>query len=145
MPRNNGTKSAEWVVQHYNTRPTLFRTGSYPKQATSSNDLSGLTGQTRSNFLIPAITLRFGPLRHERVPCSFANQRAGYRYPDTRRFAGCLLFFVQRRRETEARQGFRAAGLHDGLAPCTTTAGLCSTSLGGTLYFFAVEPEANKR
>jgi hypothetical protein len=30
---------------------------------------------------------------------------------DTRRFAGCLFFVVQGRRETEARQGFRAAGL----------------------------------
>jgi len=31
---------------------------------------------------------------------------------DTRRFAGCLSFFVaQGRRETKARQGFRAAGL----------------------------------
>jgi hypothetical protein len=33
--------------------------------------------------------------------------------PDTRRFAGCRLFFVQRRCEREARQGFRAAGLHE--------------------------------
>jgi len=31
---------------------------------------------------------------------------------DTRRFAGCF-FIVQRRRETEARQGVRAAGMHE--------------------------------
>ena len=36
---------------------------------------------------------------------------------DTRRFAGCLLLFVQRRRDTEARQGVRAAGLHVDRSP----------------------------
>jgi hypothetical protein len=35
-------------------------------------------------------------------------------HPDTRRCAGCLFFlFVQRRRDTEARKGVRAAGLHE--------------------------------
>jgi hypothetical protein len=36
---------------------------------------------------------------------------------DTRRFAGCLfLFFVQRRRGTEAQKGFRASGLHGSIS-----------------------------
>ena len=35
---------------------------------------------------------------------------------DTRALRPGVSFFVQRRRETEARQGFRASGLHDGLA-----------------------------
>lgn len=33
-------------------------------------------------------------------------------HPDTRRFAGCLFFIGQGRRDTKARQGFRAVGLH---------------------------------
>ena len=38
------------------------------------------------------------------------------------------LFFVQRRRNTEARKGFRAAGLHDGAHSCANTAEGASTS-----------------
>ena len=50
-----------------------------------------------------------------------ARLKLGYSYEpetsDTRRFRRVSLFFVQRRRVKEARQGFRVAGLHGGLAP----------------------------
>jgi hypothetical protein len=44
--------------------------------------------------------------------CSFTKD-GNANHLDTRRRAGCLFFIVQRRRDTEARKGVRAAGLHE--------------------------------